>query len=416
MKLNKILFIFIFMSITIGATYTYAQTNIVLETIDEININEEFNLDINVYGDNVYALTLNILYDSSKVEFIGNNDNVEVYENKLIYTWYDETGGTNPRKDENIISLKFKAVRSGEINFGLNGEVYNLTGEFSDINYIGTSISVKNVENIDNQSMQLENNDSVLLKELRINYEGMTPEFNKDIVNYYLVTQEDISNIIVEAIPENINANINIIGNENLKKGLNKIEVEVNLKNNKKIYTIYVTKTNNLELANASLENLAVDSYFLNPEFNANTTNYNVEISNDIYKLNILAVPQNINANVSIIGNENLKEGNNNIRIIVLAEDKITKKEYVLNVYKRNIREDMEYVSQKEIEIEKLSELLEENVENQSTNNEIIENDNNNGSKEGKNIFGIIIIPVIIVLIVVIAVVMYVRNKKGNNN
>ena len=227
MKLNKIFFIIIFICISINTTYTYAKTNITLETIDEININEEFNLDINIYGNDVYALTLNILYDSSKVEFIGDNDNVEVYENKLIYMWYDESGGTNPKKDENVVSLKFKVIGSGEINFGLNGEVYNLEGEISDINYIGTSINIKNIENIDGQSLELENSNSVLLKELRINYEGMSPDFNKNIENYYFVTEEDIDNIIVEAVPENINANVNIKGNKKIQNNINKIEIEV---------------------------------------------------------------------------------------------------------------------------------------------------------------------------------------------
>ena len=409
MKLNKIFFIIIFICISINTTYTYAKTNITLETIDEININEEFNLDINIYGNDVYALTLNILYDSSKVEFIGDNDNVEVYENKLIYMWYDESGGTNPKKDENVVSLKFKAIGSGEINFGLNGEVYNLEGEISDINYIGTSINIKNIENIDGQSLELENSNSVLLKELRINYEGMSPDFNKNIENYYFVTEEDIDNIIVEAVPENINANVNIKGNENIQKGINKIEIEVYYKDNKKTYTIYVTKTDNIELANANLENLAIDSYFLNPEFNANTTNYDVEIANDIEKLNILAIPQNINASVSIIGNENLKEGKNNIKIIVTAQDKLTKKEYLLNIYKRNIREEMEYENQQEIQVERLSELLEENVENNTENSEIIENEDENINRQENNRFFIIIISFIVLLIIVVLSVIKIR-------
>ena len=409
MKLKRIFLLFIITSIFISITYTYAQTNIVLETVDEVNINEEFNLDINVYGNDVNALTINILYDSSKVEFIGDNDNVEVYENKLIYTWYDETGGINPKKNENIISLKFKAIGGGKINFGLNGEVYNLEGEINEINYIGTSLNIKNLENIDGQNLQLENNDSVLLKELRINYEGMSPEFNKEIDNYYFVTQEDINNIIVEAVPENINANVNIRGNDNIQKGLNKIEIEVNLKGNKKTYIINVTKTDNIELANANLENLAVDSYFLQPEFSANTTNYNIEVSNDIDKLNILAIPQNINASVSIIGNENLKEGKNNIKIIVTAQDKLTKKEYLLNIYKRNIREEMEYENQQEIQVERLSELLEENVENDAKDNEIIEN---NDEKNINNKYNLIIILSIIILLLLVVVLKYIISKK----
>lgn len=406
MKLKKLFIIFIFISMFISLTYTYAQSNIVLETESEINVGEEFNLNIIVQGDNIYALTINLLYDTSKVEFIGDNGAVEVYENKLIYTWFDQTGGSKPKNNENIVSLKFKAVGSGEVNFGLNGEIYNLNGEISDVNYIGTSINIREIKNVENQNFQLESSNSVLLKEMRINYEGITPEFNKEIENYYFITDEDIDNIQVEAIPENTEAKVKITGSENIKYGLNKIQIEVSLNNNNKIYTINVTKTNNIELANSDLENLAIDSYFLNPEFSPSITNYNLEVSNDADKLNILAVPQNISASVNIIGNENLKEGNNIIKIIVNAQDKITKKEYILNVYKRNIREDMEYVNEKEIQIERLSELLEENVENQSANNEINENKNNDdylANNDKRNLL-IIIFAIIILLIVVVIV------------
>lgn len=413
MKFKKIFIIIIFISMFISLNYTYAQSKIILETESEINIGEEFDLNINVEGDNIYALTINLLYDTSKVKYIGDSSDVEVYENKLIYTWFDETGGFKPKNNENILSLRFKAIGSGEVNFGLNGEIYNLNGEIRDVNYIGTSININEIKNIEKQSFQSEGSDSVLLKEMRINYEGITPEFNKEIENYYFITYENIDNILVDAIPENTNAKVNIKGNDNIKYGLNQIQIEVSLNNMKKIYTINVTKTNNVELANANLENLAVDSYLLEPEFSPNITNYNLKVSNDIDKINILAVAQNIGTSVNIIGNDNLKEGNNEIKIIVNAQDKITKKEYILNVYKRNIREEMEYVNEIEIQTQRLSELLEENVENQSTNSEITENNNEymvNNSKIS------LMIPTIIVIIVIIVVggafiIMYIKNK-----
>lgn len=413
MKFKKIFIIIIFISMFISLNYTYAQSKIILETESEINIGEEFDLNINVEGDNIYALTINLLYDTSKVKYIGDSSDVEVYENKLIYTWFDETGGFRPKNNENILSLRFKAIGSGEVNFGLNGEIYNLNGEIRDVNYIGTSININEIKNIEKQSFQSEGSDSVLLKEMRINYEGITPEFNKEIENYYFITDENIDNILVDAIPENTNAKVNIKGNDNIKYGLNQIQIEVSLNNMKKIYTINVTKTNNVELANANLENLAVDSYLLEPEFSPNITNYNLKVSNDIDKINILAVAQNIGTSVNIIGNDNLKEGNNEIKIIVNAQDKITKKEYILNVYKRNIREEMEYVNEIEIQTQRLSELLEENVENQSTNSEITENNNEymvNNSKIS------LMIPTIIVIIVIIVVggafiIMYIKNK-----
>ena len=52
-------------------------------------------------------------------------------------------------------------------------------------------------------------------------------------------------------------------------------------KTKEETYKIYVTKTTNVELANANLEILAVREGFLNPEFDYNIKNYKVEIPNN---------------------------------------------------------------------------------------------------------------------------------------
>ena len=91
-------------------------------------------------------------------------------------------------------------------------------------------------------------------------------------------------------IAENSNSTITITGNDNLKTGLNTINISVKSEDKTKEtnYKIYVTKTSNIENANANLENLAVEHGSLIPEFNTNVTNYKVEVSNNIENVNVL--------------------------------------------------------------------------------------------------------------------------------
>ena len=53
----------------------------------------------------------------------------------------------------------------------------------------------------------------------------------------------------------------------------------------------------------------------------------------DIKKLNITAKPENEKSKIEIMGNENLKEGDNFIKVIVTAEDGKTIKTYKINAY-----------------------------------------------------------------------------------
>lgn len=197
------------------------------------------------------------------------------------------------------------------------------------------------------------------LKSLRINQEGILPSFDKEIYDYYLTINENINNLQIEAIPENINSKIEIIGNGNFKEGENLIKIIVK-EESEDAYNIHVNKISNLELSNANLENLAVENELLQPPFNSNITEYNLEISNDIENLNILAIPESENAKIEIIGGDRLNIGNNLIKVTVTSENNNVKKIYEINVYKKTVRESDEYSKTQEQSYEKAQELLKE--------------------------------------------------------
>lgn len=97
-----------------------------------------------------------------------------------------------------------------------------------------------------------------------------------------------------------------------------------------------------LEAQNINLKTLQIEGFDLYPKFIEEMYQYNLTINEKIEKLSIIAEAENENATIEIIGNDNLKEGNNTIKIIVTAEDGITKGEYSINTYISDFKIDVQ--------------------------------------------------------------------------
>ena len=69
------------------------------------------------------------------------------------------------------------------------------------------------------------------------------------------------------------------------------------------------------------------------PSFQSNIYNYNINVSEEISKLDVYAETENEKATFVIEGNEDLKQGDNLVKIIVTAEDGVTTGEYKINVF-----------------------------------------------------------------------------------
>ena len=255
-----------------------------------------------------------------------------------------------------------------------------------------------------------EDEDNTSLKIMRTNNENIVPNFDKGIFEYYLTVDNNTNSLDLTAVPENENSKIEINGNQNFKQGNNVVEIKVIAPNgNSNSYKIYVTKTNDIEKANTNLETLAIENVLLYPYFDTTITKYNVSVDNDVEKLNILAVPENINAKVSIEGNEVLNVGDNTIIVNVLAEDGVTFRKYEIIAHRRNRTEQETFEEQEEEEAEQLEVLLSEYSEENIENNEI-----NNNESDNKNNDKLVLLFIIIGLIIVfvLGVIYYLKKKK----
>lgn len=339
---------------------------------DNVIIGDEFEVSLNLKGINTSVYSIEIFFDTTKLEFISGPENSNVIGNKVKIVWYDSNGGTEVKQGE-LEKLKFKSIAPGIADFDVNGEFFD-----ENINLMQTDFENFQIEILEQDvdeganGRTIQNQNSTQLKSLRLNVEGIVPDFETDIYDYSLTLPEqlkEIKDIEVQTIAENENAKIEVSGNKNLKDGLNIINVVVTNQGKSQEYKIKVTKTQNLEMANTNLENLAIEYAILSPEFNKQITRYNTQVANEINQLNIFAIPENEKGKVEILGNNNLNEGNNKIEIKVTAPNGFTQRIYEINVYRRNKQEETMY----DQEVDKVKKRLEEAY---SVNKEVSENDN----------------------------------------
>ena len=387
---------------------------------DNVIIGDEFEVSLNLKGINTSVYSIEIFFDTTKLEFVSGPENSNVIGNKVKIVWYDTNGGTEAKQGE-LEKLKFKSIAPGIADFDVNGEFFD-----ENINLMQTDFENFQIEILEQDVAEgvngraIQNQNSTQLKSLRLNVEGIVPDFETDIYDYSLTLPEqlkEIKDIEVQTIAENENAKIEVSGNKNLKDGLNIINVVVTNQGKSQEYKIKVTKTQNLEMANTNLENLAIEYAILSPEFNEQITRYNTQVANEINQLNILAIPENEKGKVEILGNNNLNEGNNKIEIKVTAPNGFTQRIYEINVYKRNKQEETIYNQ----EVDKVKKRLEEaysvdkKVSENDNSGETMNNDNNevkNEKRENKKDYLLMAVDVFIVVSIIIGFLTYKNIKR----
>lgn len=114
--------------------------------------------------------------------------------------------------------------------------------------------------------------------------------------------------------------------NETNKEEKDEVKIEEE-KNQNNIQNEYQYKAN----SDSSLKQLVVENYDIG--FSASNTSYYVTLKNDETNLSISALPNANTSKVTISGNENFKEGNNQINITVTSEANTTTK-YTITVVK----------------------------------------------------------------------------------
>ena len=164
------------------------------------------------------------------------------------------------------------------------------------------------------------------LSSLEVENNKITPEFNKNTINYTLTVKKDVTSVKINATLESDKSSFNKgygPRTVNLNYGLNSVLIKVTSESGAtKTYTIKITREDDRS-SNNYLKSLNVSSGDF--KFNKKTLNYSFSVQNDVTSLNVIATPEDSKSTVSGAKTYNLKEGLNKINITVTAENKQTR-------------------------------------------------------------------------------------------
>lgn len=182
-----------------------------------------------------------------------------------------------------------------------------------------------------------EKSDNNALASLTIEGVTLEPSFNKDVTKYTATVSKDVTKLEVKAVAESSNSDVKIEGNENLKDGENTVNITVTAEDGtKRVYTIAVTKGETNDGAEDNkilkLSNLQIADVNFEEGFNPDLLSYELSLSVYLEKLKITATPNQSDAKVEIIGNENFTVGENIITILLTSADRTQTVTYQIKV------------------------------------------------------------------------------------
>ena len=270
------------------------------------------------YSKNVFNYYITVPNDYDKYVDNGVNEKNDSLEHTLQlyvkpegeHTTYTISGDGNLKFGNNSIDV-ISTARNGEVL------VYNIVVyRAKDISTLLSSLEVYDDSN---------------------NKVDLVPDYNKLKYSYRGEVDNTVNSIRIVATPEDSRSTVSGDGEHTLSAGKNTFPVTITSPaGDIEAYTIIITKAkeNNNYLSSLVVKN-GEEELTYEPEFNKETYEYNLEVDYDVDKLDIIGTPESEKARVINLYDTVIKTGNNKKTIYVYAEDG-TKKEYVVNIFKKN--------------------------------------------------------------------------------
>ena len=230
--------------------------------------------------------------------------------------------------------LDFTTIEPVDKNakYAILGNTFEKQGEYKVI-IIVTAPDKKTTSRYILNVTKKENNNNNLAS-LEVYGYTIEPEFDKNTRLYTLTVENNVQTVVVGATPEEETSTVEGIGEIKLEVGLNKIPVVVTSQTGtKKTYTIEITKKAS---GDNLIKKLEVNNGTLNEEFQPEENNYTVNIPYSETSVDLSIILNDTTATYEVIGNEDLKVGENEVKIVVTAEDG-TKNTYNLLVNRAKI-------------------------------------------------------------------------------
>lgn len=283
------------------------------------NVNKTIRVtDTNNYLSNITLSEGTIDFDKSKTTYDVKNINGSTIDiTATLESSYAKISGDVGKKN---------------LKFGLNTFKITVTSE-AGVNRVYT-LNIYRNDNRDKTNT---------LSSLEIENYKISPDFNKNTVNYTLTVKKDVTSVKINATLDSDKSSFNKgygPRTVNLNYGVNTILIKVTSESDStKTYTVKVTREDDRS-SNNYLKSLNVSSGDF--EFNKKTQNYSFTVQNEVTSIKVLAVAEDEKSTISGAKTYNLKEGLNKINIVVTAENKQTRT-YTLQVTRivKNINKEV---------------------------------------------------------------------------
>ena len=293
-----------------------------LSGVSNIDSGEEFELTLNINGNNVWGFIAKLNFDSSKLTLVSyegmNGFNAMVGTNIVL----DRLSGANG--NTNVVKLKFKASKDFVPGESSVISLTNVSASSDTVKFNGVGCEKKITVNIPKST-------NSNLYDLKI--DGKTVDgFSKDKKNYNLGIT-DLDKITISAIGEDGKATISGVGELNLKYGENIFKIIVKAENGSTSTYIITINKRDTRSNNNYLSSLTISTGEL--KFNKSVNTYNVVVDNKIDNITINAKAEDSKSSITGVGSKKLKVYDNSFEIVVTAENG-SKRSYKINVSRKD--------------------------------------------------------------------------------
>lgn len=249
--------------------------------------------------------------------------------NQTVYATDSVNVRSNPSTSSSIIgslsegdSVTRTGIGDGWSRISYDGQTAYVSSSYVTTTKPKTTEDDKKTEEDDKKNEDDNENKSNAkeLSSLTVEQYKLEPDFSPDITEYSLTVGRDVEDLVIEAVAADENATVEITGNNGLLLGENTVNIKVTAEDGTvRTYKINVTKVEEVGL---KLSELTIENYVLTPEFSSDVYEYTLNIGDiSVTSLNIVANAIDENATVEIVGNNDLKPGENIITILVSSDE-----------------------------------------------------------------------------------------------
>lgn len=258
--------------------------------------------------------TLTITANKSAGKFTVSSSDPSVATVNKSALWIDGS-------HENVSSkITIKAVKAGTTTITINPEnvsdnEYNLLTNKKTIKITVKAKATTPTKDEEDNKVTKKSSDATL-KSLTSSVVDI--DFSKNKTNYTVYVDKTVTSLGLKAVANSSKANVKITGDENFVTGNNIVKVVVTAEDGTtKTYTITVIKS---KYGHAPLLDLKVKGYELSPAFEPDRYKYTIDAVG-ITSVELEYVLADKDSKVTIVGADNLKVGENEVKLTVTEKD-----------------------------------------------------------------------------------------------